>query len=464
VRVVVLLALAAFINYVDRGNLATAGPLIRDELGLSNAQLGVLLSAFFWSYASAQLLAGWLADKFDARLVLSAGLAVWGGATVLTGIASGFAALLLLRLALGLGESVMYPASFKVLARDALDEQRGRANGLLAAGQSLGPAFGTLIGGLLMAWLGWRAVFIATGLASLLWLWPWLRTTRSGGGSPRSSQLLHAGPQSLALLRNRELWGSCIGQFCETYSLYVVLSWLPVYLVKARGFSITGMAQMGAGIYAVYAVTSVITGWGSDRWRIAGASENRVRKTGLITGLVVIAGCLIFCSVAGPLGSVLALVGCGLGFGIATPAIFATAQTLAGPRAAARWMAVQNFIGNLAGITAPVVTGIAVDRTGSFSAGFVIAAVIALVGIVAYGVIVRRIEPIDWSLNVKGSECLPDCGHSRHSSSLAQRPKPVTRRKLRAGSPRRILRQTIGGLRAGNVGRSARIGRGPVAV
>jgi len=403
VRVVALLALAAFINYVDRGNLATAGPLIRDELALSNAQLGMLLSAFFWSYAPAQLLVGWLAERFDARVVLAVGLAVWGGATVLTGIASGFAMILLLRLVLGLGESVMYPASFKILARDALDEQLGRANGLLAAGQSLGPAFGTLIGGLLMARFGWRAVFIAVGLVSLLWLWPWLTTPRSVGGSPETPPL-HRLPRSLELLRNRELWGSCIGQFCETYSLYMVLSWLPVYLVKARGFSITEMAQIGAAIYALYAVTSIITGWGSDRWRRAGATQNRVRKTSLITGLLLIAGCLVLCSYTGRLGSVLALIGCGVGFGIATPAIFASAQILAGPGAAARWMGVQNFVGNLAGITAPVVTGIAVDRTGSFSAGFVIAALVALVGILAYGVIVRRIEPIDWPINAQAGE------------------------------------------------------------
>jgi MFS family permease len=397
VRVVVLLAVAAFINYVDRGNLATAGPLIRDELALSNAQLGILLSGFFWSYAPAQLLVGWLAERFDARLVLAAGLTVWGGATVLTGISTTFMTILLLRLTLGLGESVMYPASFKLLARDARDEQRGRANGLLAAGQSLGPAVGTLIGGLLMAWHGWRAVFIVTGLVSLLWLWPWLRTPRSGGGLAGTAQGVD--PQSLQLLRNRELWGSCIGQFCETYSLYLVLSWLPVYLVKARGFSIAEMAQLGAGIYGVYALTSLVTGWGSDRWRMAGATSNLVRKTALITGLVLIAACLIVCSVAGTMGSVIALVGCGVGFGMATPALFATAQTLAGPAAAARWMGIQNFVGNLAGITAPVITGVAVDRTGSFSAGFVIAALVALIGIVAYGVVVRRIEPIDWSVS-----------------------------------------------------------------
>lgn len=404
VRVVVLLALAAFINYVDRGNLATAGPIIRDQLTLSNAQLGVLLSAFFWSYAPSQLPAGWLAERLDARYVLAAGLAVWAGATVLTGFAAGFSTLLILRLTLGLGESVIYPASFKILACDALDEERGRANGLLAAGQSLGPAFGTLVCGSLMAWFGWRATFFAIGTASLLWLWPWLRTPRPTAGL-RTSSSSRAGPHALQLLRNRELWGSSLGQFCATYALYLVLSWLPVYLVKARGFSMAGMAQLGAGVYVAYAATSVLTGWASDRWLMAGATANRVRKTAVIAGLAGLAACLTICAVAGPAGSLVALAGCGVCFGFTTPAIFAIAQTLAGPAAAARWMGVQNFLGNLAGITAPVITGIAIDRTDSFSAGFMIAAALAIVGIFAYGIIVRRIAMIDWEATVQRQAC-----------------------------------------------------------
>jgi len=126
--------LAVFINYVDRGNLATAGPLILDQFALSNAQLGVLLSAFFWIYAPRQLPAGWLAERVEARWVLAMGLAIWGTATALTGLASGFLTLLILRVMLGLGESAMFPATFKILARDALDGQSGRANGFLAAG------------------------------------------------------------------------------------------------------------------------------------------------------------------------------------------------------------------------------------------------------------------------------------------------------------------------------------------
>jgi MFS family permease len=322
------------------------------------------------------------------------GLAVWGVATALTGLASGFIMLLILRVMLGLGESVMYPASFKILACEALEVERGRANGWLAAGQLAGPAFGTLAGGLLMAWFGWRVVFVAAGCVSVLWLWPWLRTPRVAVLAP--ARATPGGPPTRALLRSRELWGSCLGNFCEGYVLYLILSWLPVYLVKTHGLTMAQMAQLGAGVYALAAATSVLSGWASDRWLKAGASSNRVRKTALLTGLAALAACLSVCAFAGPLGTLSALAGCGLGLGMVVPAIFASAQTLAGPGAAARWMGVQNFSANLAGISAPVITGIVVDRTGSFSSAFLIAAAAALVGMFAYGLIVRRIEPVDW--------------------------------------------------------------------
>lgn len=393
-RVVALLTAAAFINYVDRGNLATAGPLIRGEFALSNAQLGVLLSAFFWTYTPSQLPAGWLAERLNAHRVLAAGLAVWGAATAVTGLATGFVMLLIIRVMLGFGESVMYPASFKILACDALDEQKGRANGFIAAGLLCGSAFGTLAGGLLMARFGWRMVFVAFGCASLLWLWPWIKTPQTA--TPQGVRATRGGPSILMILGRRELWGSCLGQFCEAYALYLVLSWLPVYLVKERGFSIPAMAQFGAAVYALSALASVLTGWVSDRWLSAGASSNRVRKTALITGFAGIALCMSACALAGPIGSLLAMAGCGVSLGILIPAFYVTVQTLAGPEASGRWMGVQNFFANFAGITAPVITGVVVDRTGAFSAGFLIAAVLAIVGMIAYGLIVRRIEPIDW--------------------------------------------------------------------
>jgi len=301
---------------------------------------------------------------------------------------------------LGIGESVMYPASFKILACEAHDAQRGRANGWMAAGQMSGPAFGTLAGGLLMARFGWRVVFVAAGFASLLWLWPWLRTppaARAGLASATPD-----GPPTRVLLRSRELWGSCLGGFCYAYALYLVLSWLPVYLVKTHGLSMAQMAPLGAGVYALSAVTCVLTGWASDRWLKAGATSNRVRKTALLAGLAGLAACLGACAYAGPLGARAAIAGCGICLGMLLATIWASAQTLAGPGAAARWWGVQNFFANLAGISAPVITGVVVDRTGSFSAAFLVAAALVLVGALAFGVIVRRIEPVDWHIPYVG--------------------------------------------------------------
>jgi MFS family permease len=407
-RVVALLTLAAFINYVDRGNLATAGPLIQNQLNLSHTELGALLAAFFWSYAPAQLPAGWLAERFDPRRVLAAGLALWGGATALTGLASGFSVLLALRLLLGVGESVMYPASFKLLAVEASEKQRGRANGFLAAGQLLGPAVGTLAGGLLMAWWGWRAVFMLFGCASLLWLWPWLTTLRASPRRAWDPEAVAMGrrPATALILRRRELWGSCLTQFCGTYSLYLVLSWLPVYLVDTHGFSMAQMAPIGAGVYVLSAGASVLAGWAADRWLTSGASPNRVRISGMIAGLALVTVCLIACAQASSTGALLAMAGCGVGIGIWTPALFASVQTLAGPYAAGRWYGIQNCIGNIAGMSAPLVTGAVVDRTGHFAFAFVIAAILAVLGILALVLIVRRIEPVDWDVPA-GRRLLP---------------------------------------------------------
>ncbi|HYL71035.1 MAG TPA: MFS transporter, partial [Candidatus Dormibacteraeota bacterium] len=371
-RVVVLLTLATFINFIDRGNLSTAVPLIRAQFSLTNAQLGVLLSAFFWSYTPGQLPAGWLAERVDARKVLAVGLALWGGATFLTGFVGGVAMLLLLRVLLGLGERAMYPATFKILAGEALESQRGRANGALCAGVFAGPAVGTLLGGLLMAAFGWRSTFVVFGAVSLLWLLPWLTTPRSA-----VQDVAAAAPSAvpvLTILARPELWGSCLGHFCIAYNWYVVLTWLPAYLVKERGFSISGMAYLGAALYGLAAVTALLAGVGMDRWLARGADTNRVRKSALVVGCAALAAGMAGCALAGPLGSLIALAACTVSLSVVFPAFYATAQTLAGPAAAARWMGVQNFCGNFAGITAPVVTGLAVDRTGGFAAAFLIAA------------------------------------------------------------------------------------------
>jgi len=393
--VVGLLALAIFINYVDRGNLATAAPLIKDQLHLSNTQIGLLLSAFFWTYTPGLLLSGWLAEKINPYRTLALGVALWSLATAATGLVTGFAALFALRLVLGVGESAGFPCSSKLLAQHLPTHRLGAANGLIGVGLALGPAFGTLTGGLLMARLGWRPVFILFGLVSILWLVPWRGATRHAS-IHADTYKTPAAPSYLTILKRREIWGAGLGHFAGNYAFYFIITWLPLYLVKARGFSVGQMAELGGLIYVLYAISAQTTGWVSDRWMAAGASDTLVRKTFCVASNLGAAACMLACAVGGPLTSIISLLAAGVFFGFSTATIFAVGQTLGGPSGGGKWIGIQNFFGNFAGIIVPIVTGYVVDRTGHFFMAFALAAVVALFGALGWGVIIRRVEPVVW--------------------------------------------------------------------
>jgi len=390
-----LLAAAIFINYIDRGNLATAAPLIKDEFRLSNFQLGVMTSAFFWIYTPSQFLAAWLADRLNPYRALALGFAVWSAATALTGFAGGFGAFLALRLVLGLGESAAFPCMSKLLARHVPPASLGFANGFVVAGVHFGPAAGTLLGGLLIVHFGWRAMFVIFGLAALLWLWPWLANAK---GMPMETHAHEKAPlpSFLKLLSLRSMWGAMIGHFASNYGLYFILSWLPLYLVKERGFSIVQMSELGAMIYCLAGASAIVTGWLADRWIERGASINTVRKAGCVVPHVVIAICFAGVAVGNQTVIVACLILVGIVSGSISNSLWSTAQTLAGPAVAARWVGLQNAFANCAGIVAPLITGFVVDRTGSFADAFLFAGAVSLLGAIGWGVIVRRVEPVRW--------------------------------------------------------------------
>ena len=396
IGVVGLLALGMLINYVDRGNLSTAAPLIKDQLGLTNTQTGILLSAFFWTYTPFQPVAGWLAERINPYRTLAIGVAIWSAATALIGLAGGFASLFVLRLLLGMGESATFPCNAKLLARDLAPERLGSANGLVGVGQALGPALGTFAGGMLMAAYGWRPIFLLFGVVSGLWLLPWVVVTRRASARWQNAQSLPP-PSFLAILRKRECWGASLGHFAHNYALYFLVTWLPLYLVKSRGFSMGEMSELGATLYILYAISTQATGLLADRWMAAGASSTHVRKTIIIAGHCGVAACMTVCALGGPTLSVVGLVGSGLFFGMATATIFPIGQTLGGPHAAGKWMGVQNCLANTAGILAPILTGYVVDWTGKFGLAFALAGGISLSGILGWTLFVHRIETLDWA-------------------------------------------------------------------
>jgi len=390
-----LLILSIFLNYIDRSNLSVAAPLLEAELSLSPARLGLLFSAFFWTYALLQLfgLAGWAADRFSPSLVLAAALLLWSASTVASGLVSGFVPLFLTRLLLGAGESFAYPCYSRLLTQHFPETHRGLANALLDAGSKLGPALGTLLGGLLLARLGWRPFFVLLGAASLLWLLPWLRF------APRSAARAEAqaGPSVARLLATRSAWGAFLGHFCGNYYWFFLITWLPTYLVRERHLTLPEMARISSLAFLLIAAATTAAGALSDRLIRRGLSVSRVRKSVVCLGL---AGSTALLPVAfvdsRPLAVALLFAAC-LSFGVYTSNHWAITQTLAGPAAAGRWTSLQNGIGNLSGIVASWLTGAVVQLAGSFPLAFVTSALFALLGALCWGLVVGPVREIDWS-------------------------------------------------------------------
>jgi len=400
IGVIALLAIAMFLNYVDRGSLATAAPLIKDQLHLTNTEAGILLSAFFWTYTPFQLVAGWLAERIGAHRTLAIGVGLWALATFATGLVGSFAMLLMLRLVLGVGESATFPCNAKLLARGLSSERLGTANGTIGAGQALGPAVGTFGGGLLIASYGWRPMFLLFGAITALWLIPWIITTRRAA----IHVVDHANPAPpySAILAKRDFWGAALGHFSHNYGLYFVISWLPLYLVKARGFTLAEMAALSGVLYVLYAISVQASGLMADQLMRQRCSSTRVRKGFTVTAHAGIAACMLLCAFGGAELSILSLLASGLFFGMNTATIFPIGQTLGGPNAAGKWMGAQNCVGNVAGIVAPIVTGKLVDLTGTFTAAFGIAAGVTLAGMLFWGLLIRQIEPVDWNETARG--------------------------------------------------------------
>jgi len=392
--VLFLLCLSVLINYIDRSNLSIAAPLIKDELHISGSQLGTLLSAFFWIYALMQIPAGWLVDRFDVKWVFATGFFLWSAATAVTGVLHGFAALLIIRVILGIGESVAFPSYSKILATYFDRSRRGSANSLIIAGLALGPALGMLAGGTAVGRFGWRPFFLALGLAAMLWLVPWFLWMPR---HERTSVVSASGrPGYLHVLAQRSAWGTCLGQAAINYYLYFLVTWLPFYLVRGKHLSMNTMARYGGLVFLMSATSAAIWGKLSDRWVKSGTSATVVCKASMGLGCGGIGVALALTAVTEGYSFFVMLALTGMFLGISGCHSWAIPQALAGPHMVGRWTGLQNFIGNLGGAVSPLLTGFLLDRTGSFHIPFFITAVVAWVGALSWTLIVGPIEPVDW--------------------------------------------------------------------
>ena len=402
------------INYVDRANLSIAAPFIQREFRLSDALMGLLLGAFFWTYAVCQLSSGWLVDKLGPRIMYSAGVLWWSLFTALTAAATGFASLFGLRLGLGIGESAAYPSSAKVVSRWFPVRERAFASSIFDSGARAGTALSVPLVTFLIIAAGWRWSFVITGVVGGLWVAVWVWYYRNPREHPRASSdeidyieqgggrvdedAAEVGGVAMRwgqLFGYRTIWGMMLGFFCLNFVIYFFITWFPSYLVDARHFSLLKFGLVGA----IPALIAVAGGWTgglfSDRLIRNGVSLTKARKIPMVGGLLF--SSVIALAVIVPNGWV-ALGLLSLSYASLT---FASASVWSLPadvapshRQVASIGGIQNFASNLAGIGSPLLLGVLKGITGSFVLPLIITGAVGIVGALTYCFVVGPIAPL----------------------------------------------------------------------
>jgi ACS family D-galactonate transporter-like MFS transporter len=414
-QMVGLLFFGTTVNYIDRANLAAAMPAISSEMHLSPETQGLVLSAFFLTYAIFQLPMGWAVDRFGARAVYAFAAAWWGLFTAATALATSVFALWSCRLLLGAGEAGAYPANAKAVARWFPKQERARATSIYDNGARVGGALSLPIVTLLVTAVGWRESFLVTGALAGVFIAVWLRYYREPTRHPRVNaaelEYIAAGGARLddagtaarvarvpwwRLFTYRTVWGMMLGFFCLNFVIYFFLTWFPSYLVQARGFDLvkTGWTGMLPSIVAI--AGGLAGGWVSDRMVRAGASLTLARKLPIVTGMLV--GSLIipaaFVSSAWAALGLFSLSYAGLTFAAASIWCL-PADVAPTPGHVASIGGIQNFASNLAGVATAMWVGKAVQaQGGNFAPALLIVGCFAILGAASYLFIIRVVEPL----------------------------------------------------------------------
>jgi MFS family permease len=389
--VLAMLCLMYFITYVDRVNVSTAAVAFKQELGLSNTQVGLVFSAFAYPYLVFQVVGGWFGDRFGARRTLFVCGLVWSAATVLTGFAGGLATMLAARVMLGLGEGATFPAATHAMSRWTPASQRGFAQGLTHAFARIGNAITPPIVAWLMVVLTWRGSFFVLGAASLLWAIVWAITFRDDPKAhpaitrreldalPAHAHASARKPVPWARLVRRMLPVTLV-YFCYGWTLWLFLSWIPLYFLQQHDMDLKHSVVFASGVFSAGVVGDTIGGVLSD-WLLRRTGNRLIARRNLV--------------VAGMLGALLSLLPLLFVQDLVVAAVclslgFFFAELTIGPMWAIPMDIAPQFSGTAAGlmnvgsafaaIVSPVVAGWIIDTTGNWNLPFVGSMALMLLG------------------------------------------------------------------------------------
>lgn len=411
-RIGSLLGAGVLINYFDRISLSVAGPQLQQTLGLSQTELGLLLSAFFWTYALSQIPAGMILDRWGVTRVGRWSAGLWGVASAITALSSGFAGIFAARALLGLAEAPSFPANSKATGYWFPRQERASSTALFDAAAKFSNVIGVPLVALVVVHFGWRWGFgvVATlsfGYFAAFYIiyrdpsaHPQLSAEEreyiaAGGGSPEGQ--ISTSPSGMLgyLLRSRKVWGLSIGFAAYGYCFYFFLTWLPGYLVQTMHMSILKSATFAAIPWMCATVSDLaVGGWLIDHLIARGQDETRVRKTVLLAGMC---GGLAVFGATTTTDPVIAIVWISValsGLAAAAPVGWSLPSLIAPRGGVGTVGSIMNFANNVMGAVAPIVTGKIVDMTHSFTNAFLVAGVVLLTGVASFVFLLGRIEPV----------------------------------------------------------------------
>jgi MFS transporter, ACS family, D-galactonate transporter len=408
-----LIAVGVIVNYFDRINMSVALKPLSEEFHLTPGQLGILLSAFAWSYAILQIPAGTLLDKIGVKWMARIGTIIWSAACFLTAIASGQGLVILSRILLGIGEAPYFPAATKAIGYWFPRNERGTAIALFDAQSKLSNAIGTPIIAWVVSEWGWRTGFYATAILSLIYAVAFWISYRDPHEDKRLSKeeytyIVEGGSQKIGeppgnvwenlryLLTKRKVWGALIGFAAYGYSWFLFLTWLPGYLVTEMHMSILKSGWYSSIPWIVGTISElVIGGWLIDRLVNKGYNPTRVRKTFLVIGMLLGMSVIGAAFTSNPNIAILC-ISIALGGLVITSSIAYSIPTFIAPQGTVGTLVgILTFGNNSMAILAPIITGFIVQATGSFMYAFLVAAVILIIGIFSYVFLLTDLEPIE---------------------------------------------------------------------
>ncbi len=411
-RIAVLLGIGVLVNFFDRVNLSVAITPLKSEFGLSTVAIGYLLSSYSWTYVLLQLPSGPVLDRYGVKPVIRISAFLWSIASLVTGLARGFAGIVAARLLLGIAEAPTFPGNAKAIGEWFPRSERGLATAIFDAAAKFASAIGIPVVAIVVHYWGWRMSFVFTGVLSLVYFalfWfiyrdptddPHLSPAErahiaAGGGQDEAAADPHHTASLFFLLRRKKVWGLALGMAAYNYNFYLFLTWLPGYLSTALHLDI-----MQSGFYTaipwIAATLSdlLVGGWLVDYLIRSGRDSTRVRQTILVAGLVLGLAVTGATRTTNPRVAIfwISIALCGLA--ASAPVGWSIPGLIAPPGSIARVGGIMNFVANLPAFLAPVVTGYLVGDSQSFRRPFLVAAAVLVGGIFSYLFLLGRIETI----------------------------------------------------------------------